>query len=146
MLQHLTDNPLQLYWFRKDPHIDANKEIFEEGGIENVEIFCNRESGLGYATLYFSDGSGWILRNDDSRLQIFPDGHIELGMNWPHRTIKIDSNAISLGDGEHPAAAARGMETPGTEAQQRRFEAVFAACTVPHEGRKHEVIAISDEK
>lgn len=100
---NLTDNPLQLYWFRKDPHIDTNKEIFEEGGIENVEILCNRESGLGYATLYFSDGSGWILRNDDSRLQIFPDGHIELGMNWPHRTIKIDSNAISLGDGEHPA-------------------------------------------
>jgi hypothetical protein len=100
---NMTDNPLQLYWFRKDDHIDANKEIFEEGGTENVEILCNRESGVGYATLYFSDGSGWMLRNDDSRLQIFPDGHIELGMNWPHRTIKIDSEAIFLGDGAHPA-------------------------------------------
>lgn len=100
---NMTDNPLQLYWFRKDDHIDANKEIFKEGGTENVEIICNRESGVGYATLYFSDGSGWVLRNDDSRLQIFPDGHIELGMNWPHRNIKIDPKAISLGDGNHPA-------------------------------------------
>lgn len=100
---NLLDNPRQLYWFRKDNHIEANAEIFAEGGTENVEILCNRESGIGYATLYFSDGSGWMLRNDDSRLQIFPDGHIELGMNWPHRTIKIDSGAIRLGDGQHSA-------------------------------------------
>lgn len=108
---NLTDNPLQLYWFRKDPHIEHNKDIFEEGGTENVEIICNRESGVGYAALYFSDGSGWVLRNDDSCLQIFPDGHIELGMSWPHRAIKIDSKAIHLGvkfgdedaQGTHPA-------------------------------------------
>lgn len=103
---NLTDNPRQLYWFRKDDHIANNEEIFAEGGTENVEILCNRESGVGYATLYFSDGSGWMLRNDDSRLQIFPDGHIELGMNWPHRTIKIDSDAIFLGDGAHSACYA----------------------------------------
>lgn len=100
---NLSDNPLQLYWFRKDNHIEHNAHIFEEGGTENVEILCNMESGVGYATLYFSDGSGWMLRNDDSRLQIFPDGHIELGMNWPHRTVTIDTEAIKLGDGTHPA-------------------------------------------
>lgn len=100
---NLTDNPLQLYWFRKDNHIENNKGIFEEGGTENVEILCNRENGMAWATLYFSNGSGWVLRNDDSKLQIFPDGHIELGMDWPHRTIKIDPEAISLGDGNHRA-------------------------------------------
>lgn len=99
---NMNDNPLQLYWFRKDNQID-NKEIFEETGTKNVEILCNRESGIGYASLFFSDGTGWVLRNDDSRLQIYPDGHIELGMDWPHRTIKIDSDSISLGNGEHPA-------------------------------------------
>ena len=102
-LLNLIDNPLQLYWFRKDDHITHNKEIFEETGTANVEILCNRESGVGYASLFFSDGTGWMLRNDDSRLQIFPDGHIELGMNWPHRTITIDSESIRLGDGAHPA-------------------------------------------
>lgn len=100
---NLTDNPLQLYWFRKDDHVTNNKEIFDETGAANVEILCNRESGIGYASLFFSDGTGWMLRNDDSRLQIFPDGHIELGMNWPHRTVTIDSEAIKLGDGAHPA-------------------------------------------
>lgn len=100
---NLTDNPLQLYWFRKDDHVTNNKEIFDETGTANVEILCNRESGIGYASLFFSDGTGWMLRNDDSRLQIFPDGHIELGMNWPHRTVTIDSEAIKLGDGAHPA-------------------------------------------
>ena len=100
---NLADNPLQLYWFRKDDHITHNKEIFAETGTTNVEILCNRESGVGYASLFFSDGTGWMLRNDDSRLQIFPDGHIELGMNWPHRTITIDAESIRLGDGTHPA-------------------------------------------
>ena len=103
-LLNLTDNPLQLYWFRKDNHIAANADIFSEAGTANVEILCNRESGVGYASLFFSDGTGWMLRNDDSRLQIFPDGHIELGMNWPHRTITIDAESIRLGDGAHPAA------------------------------------------
>ncbi len=100
---NLTDNPLQLYWFRKDEHVVNNKDIFTEAGTANVEILCNRASGVGYASLFFADGTGWILRNDDSRLQIFPDGHIELGMATPHRTITIDQDAIKLGDGAHPA-------------------------------------------
>lgn len=103
---NMSDNPLQLYWFRKDDHTTNNTEIFAETGVENVEIICNRESGMGWATLYFSDGTGWVLRNDDSKLQIFSDGHIELGMNWPNRNIKIDTSGIHLGgsDKEHPAA------------------------------------------
>lgn len=100
---NLLDNPLQLYWFRKDDHITNNSNIFKETGTQNVEILCNTESGIGYASLFFSDGTGWVLRNDDSKLQIFPDGHIELGMNWPHRSITIDPQAIKLGNGEHPA-------------------------------------------
>lgn len=102
---NLTDNPLQLYWFRKDNHIEANKEIFDETGTTNVEILCNRETGMSWASLYFSDGTGWVLRNDDSKLQIHQDGSIELSMNWPSRAIKIDSDAIHLGgsDKEQPA-------------------------------------------
>jgi hypothetical protein len=102
---NMTDNPLQLYWFRKDDHVTNNTDLFAESGTENVEIICNRATGMTWATLYFSDGSGWVLKNDDSKLQIHPDGHIEIGMNWPSRTINIDSNAIHLGgsENEHPA-------------------------------------------
>jgi hypothetical protein len=99
---NLTDNPRQLYWFRKDQHITNNQPLFDESGIENVEILCNRSGANGWATLYFSDGSGWILRQDQSRLQIYPDGHIDLGMPDAHRTIIIDPEAIKLGGGtEH---------------------------------------------
>lgn len=100
---NLTDNPLQLYWFRKDDHIVNNKEIFEETGQANVEILCNIESNIGYASIYFSDGTGWVIKNDDSKLQIFPDGSIELGMNFPYRKISINTNGINLGGDIHSA-------------------------------------------
>jgi hypothetical protein len=76
-LLNQSDNPEQLYWFRKDKHIENNAAIFEEGGEANVEILCNR----GLATLYFSDGSGWILRRDQSVLHLLPDGSIQLKFN-----------------------------------------------------------------
>lgn len=98
------DNPLDLHWFRKDNFPENNKEILQE---ENVEVLCNREAGLGWAQIYFSDGTGWIIRNDESLIQIRKDGSILLQMDWPHRTIDINSGNISLGsEGEsaHPAA------------------------------------------
>lgn len=106
---NLYDNPRQLYWFRKDNHKVNNEAIFSEDGATNVEILCHRkigEGGSGHAILYFSDGSGWILRRDNSRLQIFPDGHIELGMEDPKRVVTIDNEAIKLGGVDHPGCFA----------------------------------------
>lgn len=80
-LLNQSDNPEQLYWFRKDNHVENNKALFDEGGSTNVEILCNRSSEVGLATLYFSDGSGWILRRDQSFLQLAPDGSIQLKTN-----------------------------------------------------------------
>ena len=91
---NLEDNPLQLHWFRKDPTIENDKEILEE---ENVEILCNRETGMSWATIYFSDGSGWVIKNDDSKIQIRKDGTILLDSAWPHRVIDINPQNISLG-------------------------------------------------
>lgn len=100
---NLTDNPLQLYWFRKDNHIQNNENLFKESGVEHVEVICNKEIDGKYATLYFSNGLGWILRNDKSMLQISPDGSIQLGMGIAHRNIEIKKDIINIGDGEHPA-------------------------------------------
>lgn len=101
---NMVDNPQQLYWFKRDNYTENNSDLLTE---ENVEILCNRESGLGWATLYFSDGSGWVIKNDDSKIQIRADGSIIMGMNWPHRTIDINSKCISIGsenESAHPAA------------------------------------------
>lgn len=100
---NFTDNPLQLYWFRKDD-VTNNKEILTE---ENVEILCNKETGTGWATIYFSDGTGWIIKNVDSIIQLHPDGHITIDTGIPNRAIDINSNGISLGSigsSAHPAA------------------------------------------
>ncbi len=90
---NFSDNPLQLYWFRKDD-VNDNKDIISE---ENVEILCNREAGMGWATIYFSDGSGWVIRNSDSKIQIRPDGSILMDTNIPHRAIDVNMGSISLG-------------------------------------------------
>lgn len=101
---NFSDNPLQLYWFRKD-NVSDNKSILESG--ENVEILCNKESGSGWASIYFTDGSGWIIKNGFAIIQIRADGSILLDTGSPHRAIDINSNGISLGtagSSEHPAA------------------------------------------
>lgn len=101
---NFSDNPLDLHWFRKDNYIEYDQEILQE---QNVEILCNRETGMGWAQIYFTDNSGWIIRNDESLIQIRKDGSLKMQMDWPHRTIDINSKNISIGtEGEsaHPAA------------------------------------------
>ena len=99
-----SDNPLQLHWFRKDNISENDKNILSE---ENVEILCNRETGMDWATIYFSDGSGWIISKGDSKIQINKEGNILLYTPNPHRIIDINDKCISIGsEGEsaHPAA------------------------------------------
>lgn len=98
---NFSDNPMQLYWFRKDNYAENNQELMGE---ENVEILCNRESGLGWATIYFSDGSGWIIKNGDSFIQLDADGNITLAKPESHRKIIINDSGIKIGgEDDHPA-------------------------------------------
>ena len=98
-------NNRQLYWFRKDDYKENNKELLQE---ENVEVLCNKEFGGGlWASIYFSDGSGWVINRDDSRIQIKSDGSILLDSGFPGRLIDINSQSISLGSpgkSKHTAA------------------------------------------
>ena len=87
------DNPLQLFWFRKDDRTEHNLEI---EGEENVEVLCNREAGTGYATIYFSDGTGWMFRNGSSFINILADGTIILNANG-NTVLHITDSGISLG-------------------------------------------------
>ncbi len=103
-LMSLEDNPEQLFWFRKDDRSEDNKLIEAD---TNVEVIVNRAIGSSYASLYFSDGTGWILTANGSKIQIDPDGEILLKSDIPNRTIHICSNSISLGSeggSAHPAA------------------------------------------
>lgn len=100
---NVDNNPLQLFWFRKDDRTEHNEEL---EGEENVEIICNREAGTGYATIYFSDGTGWMFRNGKSYINIMKDGSILIDPDINNRIIHCCSGSISLGskDGSaHPA-------------------------------------------
>lgn len=100
---NFADNPRQLYWFRKDK-ISNNKNIDITG--ENVEILCNKNIEDEWATIYLSDGSGWIISKGESIMQIRKDGTIQLNIGKPNRTIDINEQCISLGSegkSNHPA-------------------------------------------
>ena len=104
------ENPSQLYWFLKNEDQFKEIEKFEEITKDtNVECVVHREVGSGWATLYFSDGQGWIIRhNSDSIIQIRKDGSILLeNPNETNRSIDICNNSISLGKkggSDHPAS------------------------------------------
>ena len=106
-IMNFTDNPRQLYWFRKDK-VQMNENLLDIINNEaNVEILCNRDVAGDWCSIYFSDGSGWVISKDDSIINIRPDGSIVLNTSMPNRCIDINANNISIGsEGEsaHPAA------------------------------------------
>jgi hypothetical protein len=101
-IMNFSDNPLQLYWLRKDdidcPNIPMNED--------NVEILCNRNVNGEWCSIYFSDGSGWVISKGGSSIKIKADGSIVLS-NGINRCIDINGSNISIGSegkSAHPAA------------------------------------------
>lgn len=103
-------NPEQLYWFRKDDHVNNNgkfnkfttssgesKSLQEHAGIE---VLFSKEVGSGWASMYYSDEDGCTIKNQDAKLQVDPNGDIIASNGQPHGTIKIDDDGINLGGAE----------------------------------------------
>lgn len=106
-IMNFLDNPRQLYWFRKD-RIEENENLINTiNSEENVEVICNRDVAGDWCTIYFSDGSGWVIGKGESIIQIRPDGSILLSTDMPNRNIDITSSGISIGSvggSAHPVA------------------------------------------
>lgn len=104
-IMNFSDNPRQLYWFRKDKLEDNAENI--PVNEENVEILCNREVGGEWCSIYFTDGSGWVISKGESIIKIRPDGTIIMNTGLPNRCIDINGENISIGSegsSAHPAA------------------------------------------
>lgn len=110
-IMNFSDNPRQLYWFRKDRVEDQDNlgtEILTE---KNVEILCNRDVAGEWCTIYFSDGSGWVIAKGESIIQIRADGSIVLDIDMDKRCIDINPTGISIGSyGKSSHTAAYGDE------------------------------------
>lgn len=110
-IMNFDDNPRQLYWFRKD-RLDKQDNLKEVLTEQNVEILCNRDVAGEWCSLYFSDGSGWIMSKDESIIQIDQNGNILLDTGFSKRCIGISPESISLGAkkcASHPAAYGDGV-------------------------------------
>ena len=104
-IMNFSDNPRQLYWFRRD-RMSEQENMTQVLTETNVEILCNREVAGEWCSIYFSDGSGWIVSKGSSIIQIRPDGSILLNTDFPKRCIDISAKSISLGKeggSSHPA-------------------------------------------
>lgn len=100
-----SDNHTQLYWFRKSTLDGIPDYVDPESGMVDVALCRNNNSN--WSTIYFQDGEGIVLRNDDSLINIANDGSIILkNGNYENRTIHISNESISLGSptkSSHPA-------------------------------------------
>jgi hypothetical protein len=90
-----SDNPLQLYYFRKDLLTEEYNDLVDDE-TKDLEVLASRDSGLGKARIYFVERDGWIIQNQDSIIQILGE-QILLKTPNAHRTIDISSDGISLG-------------------------------------------------
>lgn len=100
------DNPLELFYIRKDNFPENLQEILGSK-YKECEVLVSREMAAGMVQIYFTDGDGWIIRNIDSVINIRKDGSILLDAGSAHRKIDICDNSISLGSeggSAHPAA------------------------------------------
>lgn len=102
---NLKDNPMQLYWFRKGRFQTDHSEIMQQ---QEVEVVCDREFGPNFwASIYFSNSEGWIIRGGEAIIQIRQDGSIVLNTGLPNRVIDINQKSISIGSegkSAHPGA------------------------------------------
>ena len=90
------DNPLELFYIRKDNFPEQLKEILDKN-YEDVEVIASRDMPNGVVQIYFTEGDGWIIQNADSVIQIRKDGSILLDTGYAHRKIDVNYNSISIG-------------------------------------------------
>lgn len=104
---NFSDNPLQLFWFKKEYTGEKWENIENIDSAQNVEIICNRDATNGWATIYFSDGTGWVIGNGNAKIELLSDGSIKMGIGKSNRCVHINNNNISIGSensSAHPAA------------------------------------------
>lgn len=91
-----TDNPTQLLYFKQPELTEEIKNVIKETGTDQCEIISNYDGKHGWAQIFFSDGTGWMIRDDRVYINL-TDDKIVLSTKSKHRTISITDEGISLG-------------------------------------------------
>lgn len=128
-----TDNPLQLFWFKKNQSPTSILDIENIG--RNSEVLCNKKTEKGNALLYYSDSSGWVFGGKDAKVTLTPDGSILLDSSINEKSIHINDKTISIGSAEesaHPAAYGDTIEEILTSLCELLMSVATSAVTNPY--------------
>lgn len=128
-----TDNSQALFYVKQNTIKDQLAELLDNG-YKEVEVLARKESGFSWAQIYFTDQTGWILQNDSSQIQIDKEGNILLQTQNKYRSIKIDDDAIHLGNdpnSEQPAVLGDNL-VKSLDKIEYIFTAISNACTTPY--------------
>lgn len=90
------DNPTQLLYFKQPELTEDIKNVIKETGSDQCEILSNYDGKNGWAQIFFSDGTGWMIRDDKVYINLTDDKMI-LSTGAKHRTISITDEGISFG-------------------------------------------------
>ena len=92
------DNDKQLHWIRKDNYNNCIENFPTTDEAQNVEVIVNREYGDStWATIYFSNGDGWVIKEDDSIINIKSDGSILLKSKYDKGIVDLNDRGVSIG-------------------------------------------------
>lgn len=105
VVMFVRNNPHELFWFRKDEYVENLNDIDIESNAE--VIMCRRNDTASWASIFYTDGTGVIIRNGQPVIALNPDGEIVLDNGCDKRKITISGQSIALGSSgvaSHPAA------------------------------------------
>ena len=99
-----TINTSELWYIPMVDYIDITKELIDEHFDNDLQILLSRKTLEGSAQIYYNDKEGIVLKVNDTRLQISPDGKIIVGDGNHMLNLLGDSASLgSASEGLQPA-------------------------------------------
>lgn len=101
-----SDNPMELFWLRNDNIPESLSSVLSEE-YKHCDVLMSRDLPGGLVQLYFTDGTGWVLRNGTSAIMLKPDGSVLIDGGMANRKIELNQRNISIGSegrSAHPVA------------------------------------------
>ena len=95
---NVSDNPLQLFWFRKDDHVANNGDLEMK---KDIEILCNKSVAKGQAQLYYADDEGWVMKVGNKGFNIDNTGNVKIETQSGGK-LSVEGKTVNCGSATEP--------------------------------------------
>lgn len=124
-----TINPSELWYIPMPDYIDVSDELIKEHFDDDLQILLSRKTLEGAGQIYYNDKEGIVLRVNDTRLQISPDGKIIIGNGNHMLNLLGDSASIgSTSEGFQPGVKGNNLINAFSD-MSKAIQKVIDACT-----------------